>query len=493
MISRLFANQHLLFDIIQSRLALTLDEHRGADVLRTVEELIAAGELRHMDDAVALLTQQPLSHWLWEKFIRIATINETYFFRDRSQLNALQYTVLPALIEERRRQNRLQLRLWSAGCSSGEEPYSLAIMLQELLPDFSAWGITILATDLNAANLERARSGLYRSWSFRSETPLAVRQRWFTPEADGFRIDRSIRQMVTFGQLNLASGDYPSITNGTMSMDLILCRNMLIYFDNQTVADVIGRFHGALTPDGWLVLGHSESGHMTNQDFEPRNFENAVLYRKGARPIVRETPVRSATGTLPPLSTRLPKTAPLAKTGTLSSLSSASKTGPLSKTGTLSSRLPKTAPLSTRLPRTAPLAPPSQVDPLEQARRAADAEQWAEALRWLSEAEMKHKLSPEVHYLRGVVEIQQQEIDKGIASLRRALYCDNTFAMAHFALGEVYEKQSNYRKASSEWSQAQIVLAYLRPEDPVACGGDLTVEMLRGLVQFRLDNLPNKG
>ena len=172
MIANLVANQHRLFDLIQSRLALTLDEHRGADVVRTVEDLIASGELRHFDDVITTLSQQPLSHWLWEKFIRIATINETYFFRDRSQLNALQFTVLPALIEERRRQERLQLRLWSAGCSSGEEPYSLAIMLREMLPDFSSWGITILATDLNAGNLERARNGLYRSWSFRTETPL---------------------------------------------------------------------------------------------------------------------------------------------------------------------------------------------------------------------------------------------------------------------------------------------------------------------------------
>ena len=273
--------------------------------------------------------------------------------------------------------------------------------------------------------------------------------------------------MVTFGQLNLASGDYPSVANGTMSMDVVLCRNVLIYFDNPMVASVIGRFHGALNSDGWLVLGHSESGHMVNQDFEPRNFENAVLYKKGARPIMRETaPAKSVTATLPAFSPRPPKTAPLP---------------------------PLSAKFSSR-PTTAPLTPAhSSLDPLEQARRAADAEQWAEALRLLAEAEKKQRLSPEVHYLRGVVELQQKEIDKGIASLRKAIYCDNTFAMAHFALGEVYEKQSNYRKASNEWSQAQNILAFLRPDEPVACGGDLTVEMLRGLVQFRLNNLPIKS
>ena len=137
--------------------------------------MIGVGDVLDLAELLARLADLPITAAIWQRFIRIVTVAETYFFRDLSQINALRYSVLPQLIEQRRADGQLELRLWSAGCSTGEEPYTLAILLRELIPDFSSWKITILATDLNLNHLERARNGVFRPWSFRAETPLGVR------------------------------------------------------------------------------------------------------------------------------------------------------------------------------------------------------------------------------------------------------------------------------------------------------------------------------
>src|SRR5262249_11882963 len=143
--------------------------------------------------------------------------------------------------------------------------------LRELLPDIDRWHITILATDINGSNLERAQRGQYRGWSFRNETPTSVRERWFIPEGENLKISPVIHRMVEFKLLNLISDEYPSFTTGTLHMDLILCRNVTIYFDRDTTQAIAGRFYKALNMDGWLVVGHAEPMSSVYQGFTPRN------------------------------------------------------------------------------------------------------------------------------------------------------------------------------------------------------------------------------
>ncbi len=456
MLSNTFPNADRLFDLIQARLALSLNEYQREDVLDVAEALIAVGEAPDFDGLLQQLAEQPITVLIWQKLIRIMTVAETYFFRDLNQIAALRYSVLPELIEQRRAEGQLELRLWSAGCSTGEEPYTLAILLRDLLPDFSRWNITILATDLNLNHLERAKRGVFRPWSFRAETPFDVRERWFADEQTTYRIDPSIQAMVVFLPLNLASDDYPSFTNGTMEMDVILCRNVLIYFDNATTAATIGRFRQALRPQGWLVLGHSETAHVPQQDFIPQNFEKAVLYQKRQLP----EPPRPSTA--------------VAETMALSQ--------------------PPHHSQSTAPPAASPRDGAASVpDPLLQARQATDREQWQEALRYLAQAEQHHRLSPEVHYLRGVIALKQNDELTAMESMRRAIYCDGNCVLAHFTLGEVYEKQGKYRKAAYEWALAGTLLERLPPEAAVPYNDELTVETLSQLVQSRLANLPNQS
>lgn len=177
------------------------------------------------------------------------TIHVTQFFRNPSTFALLERQVLPELQRRVQAEGRRTLRLWSVGCASGEEPYSLALLMQELAsPEVK---VDILGTDISAAILESARQGLYEPQRL-AEVPAAVRERFFTPEGKGFRLAESVRHMVRFERHNMLTAPaYPSA-------DLIICRNVLIYFSREEQENILQRFAAALPVGGILVLGKAE-------------------------------------------------------------------------------------------------------------------------------------------------------------------------------------------------------------------------------------------
>lgn len=187
---------------------------------------------------------------------RVITIGETYFMREKPAMQFFRQIIIPE-IERRRQRNQLPYRIWSAGCSSGEEPYSLAILLKEHSPHFDAGDVTILATDVNPDALHKARKGAYTAWSFR-ETDPSIQNAYFTKVDKHWIIKPEIKQMVQFATLNLVLEDYPSPSNGTAGIDLIFCRNVLMYFEAKTIHDVVSRFNQGLAAGGWLVTSQVE-------------------------------------------------------------------------------------------------------------------------------------------------------------------------------------------------------------------------------------------
>jgi len=185
------------------------------------------------------------------------TIGETYLFRDPETYEQLAREVLLPLVARRRRGSR-HLRLWSAGCSSGEEAWSLAILVAQVLPDWREWNISILATDVNTAALEAGRAATYGPWSLRGALPPHWRQH--LREAPGGRqhVDPALHRLVHFAPLNLAGTGYPSAQTFTTGMDLVLCRNVLIYFEPGRTRAVLARLGRCLAANGWLVTGAAE-------------------------------------------------------------------------------------------------------------------------------------------------------------------------------------------------------------------------------------------
>ena len=205
--------------------------------------------------------------------IDFLTVNETYFFREKNQLKTFSEEVLPELQETNKDTKRL--RIWSAGCSTGEEPYTLAMLILEK-GSFSGWTIEILGSDINQRVLRVARKGIYRKNSFRTTEGYFL-NRYFVEENGFFRISDNVKQQVNFNLLNLLD-PYKVKLVGTM--DVIFCRNVLIYFDLLSRKKVVDVFSERLAEGGYLLLGHAESLINISTAFKLKHFQHDMLYQK---------------------------------------------------------------------------------------------------------------------------------------------------------------------------------------------------------------------
>ncbi len=213
----------------------------------------------------------------WEELARVFTSGETFFFRDHGQFDLLRLRLLPELIAQHC--NDKTLRLWSAGCASGEEAYSLAMLVDMLLPERDDWNILILGTDINSAAIAKTRRGRYGQWSFRM-VPSALQQRYFHLESNEWVLDERIRRMVTFRVSNLVSEPFPDLASELHDMDLILCRNVFIYFDTAAVSAVASKFAATLHEGGYLLTAHTELiGHPV-RELESRLLAEGVVYQR---------------------------------------------------------------------------------------------------------------------------------------------------------------------------------------------------------------------
>ncbi len=207
---------------------------------------------------------------------RNLTIGETYFFRELSGLTLLTDEIIPAL----RKNNRKTLKIWSAGCSSGEEPYSIAIFLQENLPDSAGWDIQITATDLNNEALSKAREGIYRPWSFRGFREELLR-RYFVRHADTYEIRKDIRDMIRFTNLNLIKDEFPEANDKSTGFDAVFCRNVLMYFSKDAIENITRKFFSSLAEDGWLITSQTELSLNIHHEFRRTKFKDAFFFKKG--------------------------------------------------------------------------------------------------------------------------------------------------------------------------------------------------------------------
>lgn len=205
------------------------------------------------------------------------TTNETSFFRDQKQLDTFDQYVLSEWLTKLEGQRAKQLNVWSAGCSSGEEPYTLSMMLHERLKmGIMGWRINVTARDLSPAMINKAKRALYGEYSFKT-TPESMKKKYFIPETAGFKVHPKVQKLCNFGLINL--NDQLAIKRIPKS-HIIFCRNVIIYFDDAMKERVINSFYDNLVPGGYLVLGHSESIHKLNTKFEPIRKIGGIFYQK---------------------------------------------------------------------------------------------------------------------------------------------------------------------------------------------------------------------
>ena len=240
--------------LIAERLGLACADWQAERLPSLLRERVRKGQFDGPDAYLDQLASPDASPKELGALAEQLTVGETYFFREHRQIDALFHVAVPDLL--RRRQAGAPLRFLSAGCSSGEEAYTLALAIRQHSDDVGPLNATILGIDMNPAALKKARQGSYSVWSLRA-TPDRIRDKWFVPSGDGFRLRPEIRSMVTFEQRNLLTEDISFWKPG--AFDVIFCRNVTIYFSSETTRAVVARIERSMVPGGFLFLGHSET------------------------------------------------------------------------------------------------------------------------------------------------------------------------------------------------------------------------------------------
>lgn len=262
-------------DDLYARTGIRIDQHKLQFLERRVEKRM-----------IELNLERPVEYYRylhfnsrtpeWESFVNSCTVNETYFFREFPHLQCFAENLLPPLCEKRKASGDRRLKIWSAGCSTGEEPYTLGIILREMLDDVDSWKIELLATDIDSNVLAAARRGIYSTRSVH-EVPPEYLSRYFTRRGDSYFIGMDIKRMVDFLSVNLSEADGMRAFRG---LDFIFCRNVLIYFDDVSRKKVVDMFYDALNPGGYIFLGHSESIGRISNAFKLRKVGTHLIYQK---------------------------------------------------------------------------------------------------------------------------------------------------------------------------------------------------------------------
>lgn len=262
-------------DIISREAGIHFEENKFYFLERRVARRIKATNSSCAKEYYRLLTLGNSAEELHHLIVAVTT-NETYFYRNQPQLESFQNEALQMIAEEKRKAGDYSLKLWSAGCSSGEEPYTLAIQLKEALPDFFRWKIEILATDIDTEVLDKARMGLYEARAVKDVTPQLLKQ-YFQESNGSYEVSPEIKEMVTFRQLNLLDRQAMRMQ---MDYDFIFCRNVLIYFRDEHRKQAVNWFYDSLRPGGFIFLGHSESVGKLSAAFQLVKLNKALSYRK---------------------------------------------------------------------------------------------------------------------------------------------------------------------------------------------------------------------
>jgi chemotaxis protein methyltransferase CheR len=471
-----------LRDLLENKTGLYISDEKISRLQEPFDQLRSLGGTAEQILGAMDSGDRDGTRYLAQLVAAVAT-NETYFFRTAAHFTALKDYLLPELVEKKKSQGTKTLRIWSAGCSTGEEPYSIAILLFEHFPELLSWDVKILATDIDFDALECAAEAVYRPWSFRGVAPEVMQKHWEQLDGERFRVIERVRSLVSFSPLNLVTEAFPSPANGTRDIDVIFCRNVTIYFRSRTIRRLLQRFHNCLIEGGFLVTGAAEYSREIYRDLEARVFPDCVVYQKPAprhaQPISFPLPlIWPAALPVSPLSEpRLKKNhhAP-----------QAAEDDPVDRAVGLIAR----GDVDTALVLLAQQSEKNSRDPRIPfliGRLAADRQHLLEAEYWLGRALALDPLNLWAHYFMALLWIEENKLDEALHALKKTIYIDPNFVLGHFYLGRVHKAQGRSEQARKSFAVAKHVLGaspasqHLSGADGIS-GGQLLVLVERELV-----------
>lgn len=381
---------------------------------------------------------------LLEFLVAGITVGETYFFRDSQQMNFLKNKLLPNLIQKKRNLNQLSLRIWSAGCASGEEIYTLAMMIKELIPDLSKWTLHLLGTDINTNALQKAAIGRYNKWSMRSISEY-YQQRYFTKEDKQYVLSSSIKALVDFQYLNLNDNTYPSILNNTNSQDLIICRNVLIYFNQHSIKRLMEKISKCLVDGGYLMLGASDPVCIDGINLIFHHHDGMVFSREDKPIRARESPIKS-----------MPR----------------SLIKPVKKQQLVTDNVPLL---------------------LEKASKCADSGQLEQALKYCQDSIRLDATNKDSYFIEALTLIELNKQDRAEVALRKTLFLDRKFIEGHFQLGLLLLKTKKTKEGLKCLQNALELVNLHDPSRAVPQSQGLSYGRLAEIISVEIERYTKAG
>lgn len=439
-----------------ARTGLAVGQSRRDETMAGIQRAMARARVSDASRYLELLVKGEAA---LDDLISEVTVGETYFFREPAQFEAVRSEIVPDLLQLREPGH--VLRVWSAGCASGEEAYSLAILF-----DRAGLGgrARILGTDISRAALARARAAVYGSWSLRG-VDATITSRFFRQAGDRWRLDEAIRSRVDFEYLNLALDAYPSSAAGIWGMDLVVCRNVLIYLDREAIARVARGLHAALADGGWLITGPSDPPLGEAAPFETVVTPSGVFYRRAGdhgRVVLFSrggpstwAPAAAAAVAAPKVEpARSPQVASAPGRDRLAVARAAFEAGDYDQVLALTDEPgQEAAAVAFRL------------------RAIANRTGSREAAQAAAVEVERHPLSTELHFLNAVLLVDLGRDRDAERAVKRVIYLDRSSAVAHQLLGSILRRLGDSGGARRAYRNARE-LAAARPADESLALGD---------------------
>lgn len=478
---------HEISTLIAELLGLSFTRGRWSDLERGV--LLASKELGigdSMDHFVLWFLGKNYNKKQLDVLANHLTVGETYFYREKPSLEIFQQKIIPELLTERFGKDQ-HINIWSAGCCSGEEPYTLAMILLETIPDISKWNISILATDLNPSYLKKAKDGIYTAWSFR-ETSEELKSRYFHKIGTGWQIDDSIRKMVLFKQLNLAEMELSLMPVCNQNLDVIFCRNVLMYFSPQLIRQVGIHFHKSLMPNGWFITSPVEMRDELFIEFAKVKFGNTIIYRKSKQNQADLNPVfhqiKSPENPFQKvfLKKKEIKTIPSKPSATLYSKSIPEEH--LLESAEQLYRRKKYADCAALCRSEIPRSANKQIWKMLLARSCANYGQLSEAKQLCDEMLVQDRLNVEIYYLKATIHAENNDLDEAIKIISQGFYIYPDHLMSHILMVGVLRRMGNHKAASIHIKSIKRILSGMESQVILDETGGLTVGTIIEMVEY---------
>lgn len=488
------AELSIVSEYIERKLGLSFPKNRFADLKRALNSAISETGFGndHLSFYNALLSNN-LTHHQLDTLALYLTIGETYFFREKICLDVFTNTIIPELIKNRDQLKR-EIRIWSAGCCTGEEAYTIAMLLTETLPDIEKWKITIIGTDINRNFIHKAKNGRYTQWSFR-DTSDDLKKKYFTQIGKELEVVPKIRKMVSFSYLNLADNKYPLVETNTFAMDVIFCRNVLMYFSTEQATRVVDRFKACLAHEGWFITSPVEVSNVYFSTFNQIIINDALVYRKSQwnnqpepKPEMQSFPINA--NEVHKASVKPSHVHAMEKQHIEPVIPNNSKRH---ETANHDHKVnlkhihklideARYADAKIHLQKLITLHPTDASIKFLLAKVFANTGHHAEARILCDELISINKMNAEYYYLLATILFDQNQRDEATKVINQVLYLDHTHLLAHFLKGNIARMDGKKQIANKHYKNLLNLIQNMNDFEVIADSGGLTVKRLKEMI-----------